>query len=162
VAYRKYVTAVACACLVQIVNTAAHAATLTTLATFDGTDGAYPIGGLTIDTAGNLYGTASAGGLDAPPPTGYGSVFEIPSGTNKITPLAFFTNSDGANPISPVLMDSAGNLYGTAENGGPENDGTVYEIAAGTNTIMELASFDGANGATPYYSGMVMDGQGNF
>ena len=46
-------------------------------------------------------------------------------------------------------MDSSGNLYGTATDGGADGDGTVFELAQGSGTITTLASFNGTNGATP-------------
>ena len=47
------------------------------------------------------------------------------------------------------MMDSSGNLYGTASDGGAANVGTVFELAKGSGTITTLASFNGTNGAYP-------------
>ena len=72
--------------------------------------------------------------------------------------LAPFTGgvgvSDYAFNDSPVL-DPAGNLYG-AMIGGTDNDGTIYELPKGSNTVITLASFDGADGATPL-GGVILD-----
>lgn len=59
-----------------------------------------------------------------------------------------------------MVIDSSGNLYGTTEAGGASDDGTVFEIIHGSGAITTLASFNGANGKTPY-AGVVLDGSGN-
>ena len=130
--------------------------TITTLASLDYTNsGEYPSGGVVLDSAGNLYGTASYGGSSY-----YGTVFEVAAGSNIITALASFNYDNGASPFGSVVLDSAGNLYGTTQGGGSSGNGTVFEIAAGSNTITTLASFTGDNGANPY-AGVVLDGSGN-
>src|SRR5262249_49782873 len=72
---------------------------------------------------------------------------------------ASFINSNGANPYGGVIEDSHGNLFGTTRYGGPSNDGTVWELAAGSSSITTLASFNGDNGADPQ-AGLIEDGQG--
>ncbi len=129
--------------------------TLTTLASFNGTNGDAPYAGLVMDGQGNLYGTTRYGGAD-----GIGAVFEIANGSNAITNVASFNGSDGIYPEGSLILDSQGNLYGTAEYGGASGDGAVFEIARGSNTIIDLASFDGTDGISPE-AGLVMDGQGN-
>jgi len=82
-----------------------------------GKDGANPNAGLIFDKAGNLYGTATQGGA-----YGYGVVFKLarnPDGSWKETVLHQFTGGkDGANPNAGLIFDKAGNLYGTATQGG--------------------------------------------
>jgi uncharacterized repeat protein (TIGR03803 family) len=124
------------------------------LASFGGADGAYPIGGLIMDTGGNLYGTTSQGGA-----AGDGTVFELPRATGAITTLASFNGIDGSAPLGDLAIDGSGNLYGAAQRGGASGDGTVFEVAAGSGTITALASFDGTNGKWPN-GGMVMDSAG--
>ncbi len=63
-------------------------------------------------------------------------------------------------PMPALIMDSSGNLYGTAERGGAHGDGTVFELATGSSTITALASFNGTNGEDPY-AGVIMDSSGN-
>jgi uncharacterized repeat protein (TIGR03803 family) len=85
-----------------------------------------PEASLVMDQAGNLYGTTNAGGAH-----GYGSVFKLtPSGgTWMYTSLYdFMGGSDGGNPISTVVFDANGNLYGTATVGGTTGHGVVWEI----------------------------------
>ncbi len=128
-----------------------------TLASFDGTDGNGPTGGLLVDSQGNVYGTTSAGGTD-----NCGTVFEIARGSNKVTTLASFNSTNGVEPTGSLAMDSQGNLYGTTVGGGPVGSGTVFELAHGSNTPTTLASFNGTSGgAAAPWSGVVADGQGN-
>lgn len=91
---------------------------------FNGADGASPSGGLIFDTAGNLYGATGAGGR-----SGYGVVFKLaPSsgGTWRESVLHSFLGY-GQAPAGGVVMDKAGNLYGTA-SAGNNNHGLVFEI----------------------------------
>ena len=85
-----------------------------------------------------------------------------PGGELKI--LASFngaaSGTNGGYPNSGVTRDSQGNLYGTTTNGGANGDGTVYEIASGSSTLLTIASFDGANGANPL-AGVTLDDHGN-
>jgi len=88
----------------------------------NGADGGYPLAGVILDAAGNLYGTTQQGGI-ASSNCGSGScgvVFELVKASNwQETVLYSFTgNEDGSGPVAPLLLDSAGNLYGTAEGGG--------------------------------------------
>ena len=105
-------------------------------------DGAQPYCALTLDTAGNLYGTTNVGGAYS-----YGTVFKLtPSGTE--TPLwSFGQGTDGANPVAGVVLDTKGNLYGTTEYGGAYGSGMVFELTpSGTEKI--LWSFgNGTDGA---------------
>lgn len=90
----------------------------------DGTDGGHPNGGLVIDAAGNLYGTTAGHST-------LGSVFKLsPSGSGKWTfsVLHDFTGPDGALPQCTLVMDSAGNLYGTTAFGGETGNGVVFEV----------------------------------
>jgi uncharacterized repeat protein (TIGR03803 family) len=138
----------------MVFEVARGSSTITTLATFNGTDGANPVGGLLLDASGNLYGTTAGGG------TGYGTAFELAQGSGTITTLAAFLVPNGANPYANVITDSSGNLYGTTQYGGTFGFGTVFEVAAGSGTITSLGSFDGTNGSDPL-GGLVMDGSGN-
>lgn len=86
-------------------------------------DGAFPVGGLTPDRAGNLYGNTTAGGASGP----NGTVYKLdPQG--KLTILHSFNSGDGKGPQGDLLMDKAGNLYGITSYGGPNNGGTVFKI----------------------------------
>jgi uncharacterized repeat protein (TIGR03803 family) len=85
-----------------------------------------PWSSLTMDAAGNLYGTTLCDGASS-----FGNVFKLtPSdGGWTYTSLYDFTGgTDGAYPLSNVTMDASGNLYGTASAGGSQNKGVVWEI----------------------------------
>lgn len=84
-----------------------------------------PWANLTVDSAGNLYGTAMVDGAHT-----FGSVFKL-TFTDQgwvYTDLHDFNISDGAYPISSVLIDANGNLYGTTSQGGAYGYGVVWEI----------------------------------
>jgi uncharacterized repeat protein (TIGR03803 family) len=100
---------------------------VTTLVSFNGTDGANPYAGLIADAAGDLFGTTLFGG-----PHGYGTVFEIAktgSGyASTPTTLVRFDGTNGANPYAGLIADAAGDLFGTNYFGGLVNYGTVFEL----------------------------------
>ncbi|MGC2109613.1 MAG: choice-of-anchor tandem repeat GloVer-containing protein [Candidatus Korobacteraceae bacterium] len=86
-----------------------------------------PQASLTMDAAGNLYGTAVFDGAN-----GCGMVFKLSPGGGSwnLTTLHDFTcGNDGGEPFSNVVFDAAGNLYGTAGKGGAGNSGVAWEIA---------------------------------
>jgi uncharacterized repeat protein (TIGR03803 family) len=128
-----------------VFKVAAGSGGITTLASFNGSNGANPRNaGLFEDSSGNLFGTTLYGGAH-----NQGTVFEVAAGTGTITTLASFAGANGANPVGGVVEDSNGNLFGVTNTGGEYGYGTVFELAAGTDTITALASFDSANGVFP-------------
>lgn len=134
----------------------------TVLHTFTGgTDGSHPEGTLIRDAAGNLYGTASAGGTSQ-----CGTVFKLSRGSKatwKLTTLhSFACAGDGETPIAGLLLDPGGNLYGTTQLGGNLGQGAVFELSpAGSGwNYQVLFSFSGADGAQPA-SGLNFDAAGN-
>ncbi len=129
--------------------------TITMLASFNGSNGLHPEGSVIFDSAGNLYGTTNAGGVSSD-----GTVFELAKGSATITTLASFSGINGTTPNGDLIMDSAGNLYGTTGAGGASGEGTVFELAHGGGTISTLATFSGTNGSGPN-GGLLMDSSGN-
>ena len=119
--------------LMIAIATQVHAQTLTVLHDFTGgMDGAKPMAGLTLDAAGNLYGTTENGGNS----TGNGAVFKLKHSSSGwvLSPLYSFSGgTDGAHPVARVVFGPNGTLYGTTENGGNESDcsggcGTVFNL----------------------------------
>src|SRR5262249_6315367 len=99
----------------SIFEYSASTRTLTTLVSFNGTNGAGPRAGLVFDSSGNLFGTTrgfGGAGID-----NYGTVFELPAGAHDIVTLVSFDYSNGAWPLGELLLDAAGNIYGTTSGG---------------------------------------------
>ncbi len=122
-------------------------------------NGRYPQAGLILDTNGNLYGTTYGGGA-----YGRGTVFELsPSGAETVLHsfCARTGCSDGSHPRADLVMDTAGNLYGTTYYGGTNSVGTVFKLSPnGTETVLHSFAANGSDGTHPY-AGLVTDTMGN-
>ena len=143
--------------LVAVATPRAHAQTFSVVHNFTGgSDGANPLGGFTIDAAGNLYGTTNAGGV-----FGAGTVFKVTQSGSEIVLHSFTGGIDGANPSASLLLDAAaGNLYGTTSAGGTFGAGTVFKVSPYTGKQKVLYSFTGGtDGASPE-AGLAMDAVG--
>jgi uncharacterized repeat protein (TIGR03803 family) len=135
----------------------------TTLVDFDQTDGANPGAALIADAAGDLFGTTTNGG-----PYYAGTVFEIVKTRHGYagapTTLVTFTVGDGEYATGSLIIDAAGDLFGTTELGGAHGDGTAFEIAringAYAAAPTTLVNFSGADGQTPLGS-LVADAAGD-
>jgi hypothetical protein len=138
------------------------------LHSFDRTnsDGGNPMAGVILDLKGNLYGTTLNGG-----PGGGGIAFQISAPSSKsghwkeAILYGFSKNGKGVNPEAPLLFDSKGDLYGTANDSGEAYYGTVFRLSprekneAWTSSL--LYGFAGApDGAQPA-AGLVFDAAGN-
>jgi len=132
-------------------------------------DGIQPANGQIFDSKGDLFGTTTGGGGL----TGAGTVFELQRGTNgqwtESVIHSFTTSADGVTPQAPVVIDSAGNLYGTTSSGGALSCGqglgcgTVYELtpSGGSWTLTTLHNFtDNPDGHAPL-AGLTLDSDGN-
>jgi uncharacterized repeat protein (TIGR03803 family) len=133
--------------------------------------GIQPNAALISDKVGNLYGTTSNQGF-----WGYGAVFELTPQSNgtwsETTIYSFTGGSDGGTPMASLILDKAGNLYGTTESGGggpcnlfiPAGCGVVFKLtpsSGGKWTETALYSFaDCSDGAYPV-AGLVFDALGN-
>lgn len=134
-----------------------------------GTDGGNPFSDLTLDSAGNLYGTTSGGGTGTACNGGCGTVFELKrtaDGWQEQVLYSFAGGADGSNPEAGVVFDSSGNLYGTAARGGDSSwGGTVFKLSPnprGQWTELTIYSFDyfSDTGGNPA-AGLIFDTQGN-
>jgi uncharacterized repeat protein (TIGR03803 family) len=124
-------------------------------------DGYTPVAGLTLDSAGNLYGTTVEGGR-----YNSGTVFELsPTAggdwTEKILHHFGAYNGDGDEPFGGATLDAAGNVYGTTNGGGAYNAGTVYEIIRKTGTEKVLHSFNNTGEGHYPGPGVILDAAGN-
>lgn len=133
------------------------------LHTFTGPpDGANSAAGLVEDAAGNFYGTTSQGGSTSGPcpSAGCGIVFKVDQSGNETVLHSFAGQPDGATPLASLVLDAAGNMYGTTSHGGTSNLGTVFKVdSAGTESV--LYSFTGEpDGAGPA-ADLVLDAAGN-
>jgi len=150
----------------ELSPTAGRRWTFTTLYAFNGTpDAGFPYGGLVFDAAGNLYGTTYyAGSQDL------GAVYELsPSahGWTETVLHSFVGGTDGSGPISTLVFDAAGSMYGTTSEGGDPGCGcgTIFRLrptAGGSWTERVVYRFAGPPDGAFAYNGMVADGGGNF
>ena len=133
--------------------------TETVLHSFDLTDGAYPLTGLTFDDGGNLYGTTIQGG------NGMGVVFELKrsSGWDEDVLYNFGGGLNEGTPVGPLLLDKSGNLYGATDADGPYGTGSVFELSkAGSSWSLNfLYSFGGGSGGWFPVAGVIADRAGN-
>ncbi len=113
-----------------------------------------------FDQAGNLYGTTATGGT-----AGVGVVFELTKsgGGWSETVLHNFSGPDGAYPYSGVIMDQAGNLYGTTGYGGQFSQGSVYRLSPSGSgwTLTTLYSFKGTTDGSHPSAALIFDPSGN-
>lgn len=138
------------------------------------TDGAFPRAGLAQDASGNLFGTASTGGVMNCASALFGkcgTVFQLDT-AGQFSMLYSFQGAsngpDGGTPESSLLLDAAGNLFGTTNVGGNaspcfvgETCGTIFQLTpAGKETLVH--SFGPGDGAAMPTAGMVQDAAGNF
>lgn len=131
------------------------AGTFTTLHNFgsSASDGVNPTACLTLDVAGNIYGTTENCGSGQ-----YGTVFKIDTAGNYSI-LHNFSGPDGQSIEGGVTLDGAGNIYGTTFNGGANGVGTIWKIDAAGN-FTSLHSMDCAVGCQPVGE-LVRDSSGN-
>jgi len=113
-----------------------------------------------LDPAGNLYGSTSGGG------NGEGVIFELsPSGSGwtDTTLYAFHDGLDGGTPDGGLVLDSAGNLYGTTFTGGSDGRGVVYQLSPsnGSWSITTLHSFTGGEQGGTIFASLTFDPAGN-
>jgi uncharacterized repeat protein (TIGR03803 family) len=132
----------------------ASAQTETVLHSFTGSDGSLPGPRLTLDDAGNLYGS-TVGNYP-----GIGSIFKLtPTGKLKVL-YQFPEGQQRLFTTGKLVLDSHGNLYGVDQTGGTSGNGSIFKLSpAGVFTV--LYSFTGKSDGS-YPNGVISDAQGNF
>jgi uncharacterized repeat protein (TIGR03803 family) len=121
--------------------------TLTSLHSFDGTDGSAPFGALVQATDGNLYGTTENGGANDACTSNCGTIFRItPSGT--LITLHSFDGTDGNDPRAGLFQATNGNLYGGTAFGGAGTVGTLFRLSVGSGPFVETQPVFGNVGAS--------------
>lgn len=133
--------------------------TLIVLHAFAGgpTDGVSPVATLAREGAGNLFGTTGKGGA-----YDYGTVFKVtPNGTETLLHSFVSGKADGAYPYPGLMLDGAGNLYGTTVLGGTFDAGTAFKISAtgGESLLYSFGAYSG-DGQHPH-AGLFRDAAGN-
>jgi uncharacterized repeat protein (TIGR03803 family) len=133
--------------------------TLQTLGSFtSGAPNAFAPGGqLVLDSSGNIFGIATAGGAN-----GTGAVFEVPAGSGAPVTVASFPAS--GSPLNPsgLVMDSGGNLFGFTQTGGDASgDGTLFEVPKGGSAIQIVAQFNGSGTGSHPAGNLVIDSHDN-
>jgi len=121
-------------------------------------DGANPAAGLISDNAGNLYGATTAGGSG-----GGGTVFELTPSNGQWTLSVLYSFTGGAGPANCLVMDTAGNLYGTTVEDGTYGEGTVFELTpSGSSWIYtDLHDFTGGSDGADPFGGVILGANGN-
>lgn len=154
--------ALALAAITFTLTPRAQAQAVSVLYTFSGaTDGYGPYASLVFDSVGNLYGTTVIGGT-----SNAGAVFRLtPSSTGwqESVLYSFTGGNDGANPWSSLVLDAAGNLYGTTYFGGKHGYGTVFSLSPSSTgwSLTVLHAFTGSfDGGNPH-AGVILDAAGN-
>jgi uncharacterized repeat protein (TIGR03803 family) len=134
-----------------------QAQTETILYSFKGAtaDGGYPPAGVTLDAAGNIYGTTWKGGA-----VNLGTVFELSK--HGETLMHSFRGPDGEEPQTGLIRDAAGNLYGTTTvGGGLSCFGAVFKVSrTGKETVLHCFAGQPTDGALPL-AGLARDQKGN-
>jgi uncharacterized repeat protein (TIGR03803 family) len=125
----------------------------------NGTDGATPVAGVTLDASGNLYGTTSAGGA-----YGYGRVFElsVANSWGETVIHDFENQNDGATPYAGLVAGPSGVLYGAATEGGSANGGTVFELTPSGESwdFSVISNVPGWGGISGSFRNIVVDSKG--
>ena len=123
--------AVACALAVVTIAPVEAQVQEIVLHNFEKGTGYYPLGSVTLAPDG-IYGTAQVGGT-----TDHGVVYKWDTASHYTVLYNFTGGADGGDPVTGVIRDSAGNLYGTAPDGGSADDSVVYKLdSAGNYTVL--------------------------
>lgn len=124
-----------------------------------GMDGAVPYAGVTLDSAGDVLGTTSAGGT-----SGYGTIFELNKENSWAETVVynFHNQDDGAVPYAGLIADGHGNFYGAATEGGIQGGGSIFELTpAGSGwNFTAIQSLPGS-GISGTFRNLLLSSSGN-
>ena len=140
---RAILLLVLCAVLSKI----AFSQVLTTLVSFNGTNGGGPFSSLVLGSDGNFYGTTTYGGNSQG--LGFGTVFKVTPQGALTSLYSFQGDIDGYSPNAPLVQASDGNFYGTTIYGGAHNDGTIFRITP-QGSLTTIHNFALGDGYQPY------------
>jgi uncharacterized repeat protein (TIGR03803 family) len=151
-----------CGTVFELTQTAEGELQLETLLAFDGSNGAFPRAGVTFNGTGTLLGAATEGGA-----LNDGVVFSMTnsSGSWKLGNMYSFDGLNGLQPSGTLALDSEGNVYGTAYEGGANDWGAVFQLVPTSdgwteNLLYSFAVSGVGLGANPL-DGVLLDNAGN-
>jgi uncharacterized repeat protein (TIGR03803 family) len=122
-----------------------------------GADGRNPYSGLVRDASGNLYGTTYSGGVAT---ACCGTVYKVDTTGKEVAIYTFAGGMDATQTLGTLILDAAGNLYGTSAAGGDFGHGTAFMVdATGKETV--LHSFTGGTDGEIPYGSLIRDSVGN-
>jgi uncharacterized repeat protein (TIGR03803 family) len=119
-----------------------------------GSDALSPIA-LVVDGSGNVYGATFVGGQ-----SGRGTIFKVPAGQTTPVTLSAFTGTDGVGTAPSLVVDASGNVFGTTPTGGSDSNGSIFEVAALSQTPVVIHSFPLSAGFDPSPT-LTIDANGN-
>ncbi|MFN7560135.1 MAG: choice-of-anchor tandem repeat GloVer-containing protein [Prosthecobacter sp.] len=130
------------------------AGVVTTLVSFDGSNGSAPYGSLIQGSDGDFYGMTSSGGSG-----GSGTVFKM-NAAGTLTTLVAFDYSNGAQPYGSLVQGSDGNFYGMTRGGGSNYSGTIFKVTP-AGDLTTLVALNSSTGNSPYGS-LIQGSDGDF
>ena len=122
--------------------------TLTTLYSFNWSDGGYPATSMILDSVGNLYGTT----------TGSSTVFELSGADHQSLSTLISYVATGETPSGPLAIDAAGNLYGTVSGG---TGSRIFELSGPNHDIQTTLVATDASAGLNIQPGLMVDAAGN-
>ena len=151
-----------CGTVFELTQTSEGKLHFETLLAFNGSNGAFPRAGVTFSGTGTLFGAASNGGA-----LNDGTVFSMTnaSGSWKFGNLYSFDGLNGLEPSGTLALDSEGNLYGTAYEGGANDWGAVFQLVPSpggwTENLLYSFAVSGQGFGSNPFDGVLLDGGGN-
>jgi uncharacterized repeat protein (TIGR03803 family) len=118
------------------------------------TDGCYPYGTPAVDAHGNMYGGTGGCGT-----SNLGVVWKVSKNGTETILHNFAGASDGQSPLAGVILDAAGNIYGTTNTGGASGFGTAFEVNKNEKFTL-LHTFTGGTDGKYLYGGLILDPKG--